>query len=530
MLRVRINSPRESQVQGFRVSSKHQFLLIRAMNNHLNRLNFSNFMSLMKVLLVLGLISGARSSVVADDASSTPPRPNILWIVCDDLGPDLKCYRARNVNTPAFDRLAGEGIRFNRAFATAPVCSTSRSALITGRYQTEIGCENHRTQDKQPLPDNTVPITELFRRAGYFVCNSDAAFSKPGKTDYNFLHDNSLYDGIDWRQREGRPFFAQVQVSPPHRPFKKNKYPKRAERLSVPPYLVDHPVIRADAANYLQSVEACDRQVDRILNRLEADGLVESTIVMVFGDNGRPQMRAKQWLYEAGIHVPLIIRWPGHINGGTFDPRLVSLLDVSATTLAAAGIPLPDYMEGHDVLSDSFNGREYIVAARDRCDETVDRMRCLRTLRFKYIRNDAPDRPYMQFNAYKHLNYPARAVMLAEHERGVLTPVQAQFMAPSKPREELYDVEVDRYETNNLAGDPQYQKVLDRLRNQLGEWSLSHDAADKVIPQSDLKSSQAWANEKLVERGLPADASAADYVQWWAKELGVKAESEKTDE
>ena len=238
-------------------------------------------------------------------------RPNILWIIADDLSPDLGCYGYEGVSTPNIDRLASEGARYTAAFATAPACSSARSAFITGVYQTTTGTHHHRTTNKKPLPQPVEPITKLLRRAGYFVCNGNANMSKPGKQDYNFVTSKAMFDGHSWSQRsEGQPFFAQVQIKEPHRDFVRAKNPGRADNVVIPGYYPEHPVIRADWANYLASVEVLDRRVGEILGRLKQEGLADNTVVFFFGDHGRPHYRDKQWLYDGGIRVPLIVRCP----------------------------------------------------------------------------------------------------------------------------------------------------------------------------------------------------------------------------
>ncbi len=316
-------------------------------------------------------------------------------------------YGYEGVSTPNIDRLAQHGARYTSAFATAPVCSTSRSALITGVYQTTTGTHQHRTPNKKPLPAPIEPITDLMRRAGYYVCNGNSEMKKAGKSDYNFKYDGKMYDAADWsKRRNGQPFFAQVQINEPHRDFVRAKDQDRAAHVQIPSYYPEHPVIRADWANYLESIEVLDRKVGSVLQRLEREGLTDNTVVFFFGDHGRPHYRDKQWLYDGGIRVPLIVRWPERIQPGTVRNELVSLVDVSAATLGLAGVQLPAWMHGRDMLADNFAGREMVFAARDRAGSTLDRVRCVRTDRFKYIRNFHPDRPYSQHSGYKVLQYP----------------------------------------------------------------------------------------------------------------------------
>ena len=204
-----------------------------------------------------------------------------------------------------------------------------------------------------------------------------------------------------------------------------------------------------------------DEKVGRVLDRLEEDGLADRTIVAFFGDHGRPMPRDKQFLYDGGIHVPLIIRWPGHLDPGSVRDELVSMIDLSVTSLSWARIDVPDHMEGRIFLGDGkAPDREYVFAARDRCDETVDRIRAVRDKRYKYIRNYHPNRPYMQLNRYKEVSYPIWRQMLRLEMNGEITADDYPFLSRTRPEEELYDTVQDPDELRNLAGSEEHQQVL----------------------------------------------------------------------
>jgi len=427
--------------------------------------------------------------VVIPLCQAAPPRvaaerPNILWILGEDMGPELACYGYPLVTTPNLDRLARDGMLCTAAFTTAPVCSASRSALITGMYQTTIGAHNHRSHrdDGYKLPAPVTTITALLRRAGYFTANVKTpapGLRVNGKTDFNF-DAGKVFDGTDWSQRKpGQPFYAQINFVEPHRArpphvwsrarlLKKHIDPSK---VPLPPYYPDDPVVRRDWAGYLDNINLLDRKVGKVLKRLEDEGLAENTIVIFVGDNGRCHVRGKQFLYEGGIHVPLIIRWPGQIKPGTVNRELISGIDLSATSLKLAGIDPPKWMQGRVFLGpEQSKPRQYIFAARDRCDETIDRIRCVRSKWYKYIRNFFPDRPYTQPNAYKQRSYPALSVMQRLYKLGKLTPVQAAFMKPTRPKEELYDLKSDPHEIHNLADDSRHETVLVRFRSRLDQW------------------------------------------------------------
>ncbi len=421
-------------------------------------------------------VGGLSFAIASAQAQPAQGRPNILWLIAEDFGPDLGCYGNPEVRSPNIDRLAKEGTRFTNAFTTAPVCSPSRSAFMTGMYQTSIDAHNHRSHrdDAFRLPEGIRVITSWFRQAGYFTANVKTAapgIQGTGKTDFNFSPPEPVFDGTDWNQRPGgQPFFAQINFTETHRPFRRNNQnPTDPAKLTLPPQYPDHPVTRADWAAYYDMIDFLDQKIGAVLKRLADERLLDNTVIFFFGDNGRAHVRGKQWLYDEGIHVPLIIRWPKRLAAGEVNDQLVSAIDFGATSLALAGISVPPKMQGQPFLG-SAPHREFIVAARDRCDETVDRIRCVRTARYKYIRNYHPDRPYSQVNRYKETEYPALRLMRRLHAEGTLSPVQARFMAATRPSEELYDVAEDSNELQNLADAPGHHGTLIEMRRILDRW------------------------------------------------------------
>jgi len=407
---------------------------------------------------------------------SSSKRPNIIWITAEDICPDLGCYGNKLVRTPNLDKLASEGVLFTNAFTTAPVCSASRSAFMTGMYQTTIGAHHHRSHrdDGYTLPKGVRLITEYLRDAGYFTCNVTTpapGIKVGGKTDFNFTIEKP-FDGTDWSQRQtGQPFFAHINLPETHRKFiKDEENPTDPNNVIVPPCYPDHPVVREDWAMYYDTINRLDKRVGVILKRIKDENLAENTIVFFFGDHGRPHVRGKQWLYDGGIHVPLILLFPWKTDMAPVNEDLISAIDLTATTLKLAGIEPPATMQGRDFLAVKAQKREYIYAARDRCDETVDRIRCVRDKKFKYIRNYYPDRPYLQLNRYKETQYVAIRIMRDLHARGKLTPEQELFMAEKRPPEELYDVQNDPWELKNLATLPEYQNQLQNMRKVMDNW------------------------------------------------------------
>jgi arylsulfatase A-like enzyme len=446
-------------------------------------------------LLVL-LIAGSTAAGHAGAAPEEPQRlqrPNIVWIVVDDMSPHFSCYGAKRITTPHVDRLAREGTLFTRAFTTAPVCSPCRSALITGCYQTTIGSHHHRSgrgTEKIHLPAGVEPLPAMLKRAGYYTCIGGPLGSKrvtPGKTDYNFEWDAAMYDGADWSgRRPGQPFFMQVQLhGGKHRGNAAARHdqweqrvrsalgePTRAADVILPRYYPRDPTVLEDWARYLDTLRYTDKEVGDVIARLEREGMLDQTVIFFLTDHGISHARGKQFLYDEGIHIPLVVRGPGIAAGRTRDD-LVEQIDVAAMTLALVGIDRPAWMHGRNVLADEYRPREAVFAARDRCDETVDHLRAVRTARYKYIRNYLPQRPHLQPNRYKDGKLIVQRLREL-HAAGALDELQERLLfAPRRPDEELYDLAADPQELVNLTGDPAHRGTLEAMRLLLADWEQS---------------------------------------------------------
>ena len=423
-------------------------------------------------------------------AQNKQDRPNILWILGDDLGPQLGCYGHPLTHTPNADRLAAEGARFTHCFTTAPVCSAARSAWNTGVYQTTIGAHNHRSHrtDGYLLPSGVRLVSHRLKDAGYFTANlTEVApgLRVPGKTDFNFKTEAKPFDGTHWNQRaKGQPFYAQINFTAPHKgPMwpAARKLPKLVDpaRVELPPYYPDHPLVRDEVANYLDAVNYWDTQVGMALDTLQRDGLLENTAIFVFGDNGRCLLRGKQWLYDPGTHVPLLVRWPGHVKAGTVRRDPVAAIDIAATALELAGVERPQLMHGQSLLGNA-KPRPHVFTARDRCDMTVERIRAVRDGRYKLIRNFMPELPRTQFNEYITNSYPTQKVIKELHAAGKLNSIQADWMAPGKPDVELYDHQSDPHEVKNLAGDKAHQGAQKRLTGLLDQWIVDTNDQGRI--------------------------------------------------
>jgi len=468
-----------------------------------------------RICCVLAFALSATLSITTDSPQakqSSSSRPNILWISAEDLSPDLGSYGDAYSRTPNLDRFASQGARYTNAFSSAPVCAPSRSAMITGMYPTTIGSLHMRS--KAVPPPGIKAFTEYLRAAGYYCTNN-------AKTDYNFeappsnRPPDTVWDETSrtahWRNRpdKSQPFFAvfnhevthEGQVRSDDAIYAKNTASLKPEEFHdpakavLPPYYPDTPVVRKMWARYYDLITALDYQVEKLLKQLEEDGLADNTIVFFWGDHGRGLTRGKRWVYDSGIRVPLIVRWPGKIKPGMVDDRMVSLMDLGPTALSLAGVKVPEHMQGQAFLGEQANPREYVFAHRDRMDETYDMMRAVRDKRYKYIKNFFPGRPYAQYIAYmdempilKEMRrlYKDHMNALSPDYGKALNDTQLIFFKPEKPPEELYDTTVDPHEVNNLAGSPSSQEVLKRMRAVLDKWQK--DTKDLgLLPEMELR-------------------------------------------
>jgi arylsulfatase A-like enzyme len=470
-----------------------------------------HFNQLKVALTVAGLLLIPMASLLTADTLTS--KPNILWINMDDVGVEMPCYGNKLIQTPNIDRLVSEGTMFTHAFLTAPVCSTSRSAMITGMYHTTIGANNHvsgRGAHRIVLPADVEPVPSIFKRAGFYTCNGNYPVKSEtlGKTDYNFEWDKKIYDGNDWADRRpGQPFFAQIQLWGGKKRNDDGRWYQfeapqdlgeltKPDKVTLPPYYPRDPILLEDWAQYLDCIRLCDKQVGEILQRLETEGILDQTLIVLMGDNGISHARGKQFLYDEGIRTPFIVRGPG-IARGSVRPDLIEHIDMPAISLACAGIKVPPWMQGRDIFSSDYQSRSAVFAARDRCGETVDRIRSVRTKDFKYIRNFYPDRPLLQPSNYKDTK-PVVMRLKELHAAGELNALQNELLfAPSRPSEELYDVVNDPFETVNLASSPQYATIIGELRASLDQWSRdTKDPAPEPAELYDLEMQSQVARTK----------------------------------
>ena len=428
-------------------------------------------------------------------------RPNILWLVGENIDLDLGCYGEKLVSTPNLDRLAAEGVRYTHVFTTNPTCAPSRSAFMVGMYQTSTGTQNMRSHrdDDFRLPPGVRPLTHRLKDAGYFTSNIKTIGDRSvgtGKLDLNFVNEGPIYESDEWSAlKSHQPFYAQVNSHEVEYDIydRKSASKRRVEwvgerehekiateeNVTPPPYYPDHPVVRQEWARYLNSVSGMDRRIGWVLDELRAEGLEDDTVIIFFADNGRLEPRGIHWCYDSGLRVPMIIRWPKNfpappqIRPGVVNDQVISLLDLTATTLAIAGIPRPPLMQSRNFLgTHADQPRQYAFSARDRIDETVLRIRTVRDARYRYIQNQIPGPTFTSLNRYKEKCFPIMPLMRQLYAEGKLTGAPLALMAARAPDEELYDIDRDPHEIVNLASStkPEHREALVRLRTALEVW------------------------------------------------------------
>ncbi|GAB5519804.1 MAG: hypothetical protein RhofKO_20550 [Rhodothermales bacterium] len=461
-----------------------------------------------RLLLLLPLLC------LAACTPAEPERYNILWLTVEDLSGRLPMYGDSTVATPALSRLAEEGIVFEHLYATYPVCSPNRSSIITGHYPNAIGTMHMRTGGDPRFkggiptyeavpPEHVKAFPEWLRAAGYYTSNNV-------KTDYQFGEPFTIWDesstSATWQNRpQGKPFFSVFNFTGTHESrawpnaatIELAKWLTGSERpdtldqgiadlmaagqpasqtdpaiVPVPPYYPDTPTTREHIARYYDNIVKMDAWVGAHLDSLETAGLLDETIVVFFTDHGDGLPRGKRWLYDSGIHMPLIVRWPDGRGAGTHRSDLVSVIDLAPTMLSLAEADIPETLPGRIFLGEATEpAPRYVFGGRDRMDEAFDRSRFARDERFKYIRNMHPEIPYSLPSVYRDLP-PIWRDFKAAAAAGALSGPPAAFFAPTKPAEELYDTVADSHEVRNLANDPAYADTLAAMRRAVTDWLL----------------------------------------------------------
>ncbi len=488
--------------------------------------------------IVLSLILLSCDPQVKEKATKSriniPDKPNIIWLVAEDMSPYIPAFGDSTIETPNLSRLANEGVRYTNVYSPSGVCAPSRFALSTGTYPTNGGGHNMRTlfgelEQIGLIPYEVVPppevkmMSEVMRQNGYYATNNS-------KTDYQYRHPLTAWDESSirahWRNRpEGKPFFSIFNFDITHEsqffgpPMKRNfrfsgEFPENVRnqtwgdridsadwkmnvppdlQVNVPPYLPDVEQVRNDMRVMYSNIIEMDKQVGFLVDQLEADGLLENTIIVWYTDHGGPLPRQKRLMYDSGIKLPMIIRYPNQQRAGSVDDRLISFVDFAPTTFSFAGIEIPDYIDG-EAFEGQFRSkeeREYIFAAADRLDEQVDMIRAVKNKRYKYLRNFVPEKGYYLPLAYRE-QINSMQVLLDMRDAGTLNEVQMQWFRESKPEEELFDTWEDPHEINNLAEDPALSSILAELRTACNDWMESVE--DKGIIKEEDLIKQFWPN------------------------------------
>ena len=403
------------------------------------------------------------------------PRPNILWLVTEDIGPHLGAYGDKYAYTPNLDKFAGTALRYDYCWSNAPVCAPARTSIISGMYPPSLGAEHMRSL--LPMAPGMKMFPQYLREAGYYCsnnCKEDYNLEKPGD-----VWDDSSFAG-HWRDRHaGQPFFAVFNFGITHESQVIARRPTVSHdpaEARLPAYYPDSVEVRRDVAQYYDNITIMDRQLAVMLEQLHADGLADDTIVFFYGDNGMCLPRGKRMPYDSGLHVPLIVHVPpkyrdlapGYKVGGS-SSRLVSFVDLAPAVLSLAGVHPPAHMQGRAFLGEhAAAAPQFIFGFRGRMDERYDLMRATRDQRYLYIRNYMPHRIYGEHVAYQ---WQERSMQEWDrlHREGKLKPPQTLFWE-TKPYEELYDTTVDADEVKNLARSKAHQTILERMRRAQDGW------------------------------------------------------------
>ncbi len=470
-------------------------------------------------IIVLSIAFTVSSCAQQRKTETEKIKPNILFILAEDISTDLECYGMPAVKTPVLNKLAETGIQYSNAYGNNSICSPSRSNMMTGVHQNIINAQHHRSNREIPLTKPFKPITSFLRDAGYTcILGNKLVRGRGHKIDVNFKHkpigkwdgetEFGLFDKVDEITKEDQPFFSQVTMYVTHRGDwwnsirEKSEHKVNPKEVVLPPYYADTPEIREDWAKYLDQMEYMDYEVGLLMDDLEKKGMKDNTIVIFVGDNGRCNIRGKGYLYEPGLRLPLIVNWPAGITGGKKDKRMVASIDIAATILNAAGVELPDYMTSRSIIEDDKNPREYVYSARDLWDEILEQSRAITTDKYRYIKNNKTNLSLDAHQAYLEFYRPAVHIMRGLNEQGTLNELQYKFFAPTKEKEELYDRVNDPFETNNLINNPDYSKVAIKLKGYYKEWNeRNHDYGFDPIN---------WKNA--------SPPNAPDMIKWLEKE------------
>lgn len=441
-----------------------------------------------------------------------PQRPNIVWIVAEDMSSHLGSFGNKLVKTPNLDQLAKDGVRYTNVYTTAGVCAPSRSSLITGMYPQSIGTGNMRTLSRPPgyknpeapepyaavIPEYVKGFPEFLRLNGYYCTNNS-------KQDYQFLAPVTMWDvsspKAHWRNRpKDSPFFSVFNFEVTHEAklWEREDQPLLVDttKVEVPPYYPNVPEVRHGIARQLSNVMVLDQQIGGIIKQLKEDGLYENTIIFFYTDHGDALPYVKREVLKRGLHVPLIIKFPKKQLAGRLSKQIISAMDFGPTILSLTNTYIPAYIQGQAFLGNQAlkPARKYVFAGRDRMDTEYDRVRTVLDTNFQYIRNYHPEKP-----RYQEIEYRKNMVMmkriLTMRDSNLLGKNEMQWFEKTKPAEEFYDLKKDPYELNNLAANPKYKAIIEKYRNVFNNWMA--EVGDKsTVPEKEMVK-QMWNNSNV---------------------------------
>lgn len=441
---------------------------------------------------------------------------NIIWISCEDIGPILSTYGNKAIKTPNIDRIAAEGVKYTNAYSTVGVCAPSRFSIITGMYPARLGAHNMRTGNHNNFkfpedvfhktnkgildtsgknvpeyevvtPSYVKAFTEYLRAENYYCVNDD-------KCDYQFNAPFTAWDdvfggGTYKNAPKDAPFFyvKNHYISHESRIWLRKDKPLTVnpEEVTIPAYYPDIPIVRNDIARKYSNIEALDKEVGQLLNQLEADGVLDNSIIFFWSDHGGNLLRQKRAVGNSGLHVPLLIRYPDGYRAGEIDDRLVSLMDLGPTVMSLLGIKPPQHLDGRAFAGKYEQApRKLIFGSADRFDESTDMQRSVLDGRYVYVKNFMPELPLIYRNKYRE-QIPMNAKLIALNQEKKLKGNASYIFMDTKPLEEFYDLQNDPYEVNNLANDPNYATKIKGYRKALKDWQL--EIEDKgFVPEHDL--------------------------------------------
>jgi len=441
---------------------------------------------------------------------------NIIWISCEDIGPILSTYGNKAIKTPNIDRIAAEGVKYTNAYSTVGVCAPSRFSIIKGMYPARLGAHNMRTGNHNNFkfpedvfhktnkgildtsgknvpeyevvtPSYVKAFTEYLRAENYYCVNDD-------KCDYQFNAPFTAWDdvfggGTYKNAPKDAPFFyvKNHYISHESRIWLRKDKPLTVnpEEVTIPAYYPDIPIVRNDIARKYSNIEALDKEVGQLLDQLEADGVLDNSIIFFWSDHGGNLLRQKRAVGNSGLHVPLLIRYPDGYRAGEIDDRLVSLMDLGPTVMSLLGIKPPQHLDGRAFAGKYEQApRKLIFGSADRFDESTDMQRSVLDGRYVYVKNFMPELPLIYRNKYRE-QIPMNAKLIALNQEKKLKGDSSYIFMDTKPLEEFYDLQNDPYEVHNLAKDPNYATKIKGYRKALKDWQI--EIEDKgFVPEHDL--------------------------------------------